>query len=239
MKILKRTFITLTLLAFLAIGLLFGLGYNAYTEAIENLPIEEVKDYLQDKVDDYTPLAEISPYLLKATIDVEDHRFYDRYGIDFIALARAMLRNILSFSVIEGGSTITQQLAQNIYFTFNSSLPEKMAEYYLLYDLENTYSKDEILEMYLNIIYYGDGYYGIHDAAMGYFDIKPIDLDLFDSTLLAGIPNAPSVYQLSSGKALALERQKHVINRMYEVGDIDAATRDELFKMQGELLQSE
>ncbi len=239
MKILKRTFITLTLLAFLAIGLLFGLGYNAYTEAIENLPIEEVKDYLQDKVDDYTPLTEISPYLLKATIDVEDHRFYDRYGIDFIALARAMLRNILSFSVIEGGSTITQQLAQNIYFTFDSSLPEKMAEYYLLYDLENTYSKDEILEMYLNIIYYGDGYYGIYDAAMGYFDIKPIDLDLFDSTLLAGIPNAPSVYQLSSGKALALERQKHVIKRMYEVGDIDAATRDELFKMQEDLLQSE
>ena len=239
MKILKRTFITLTLLAFLAIGLLFGLGYNAYTEAIENLPIEEVKGYLQDKVDDYTPLTEISPYLLKATIDVEDHRFYDRYGIDFIALARAMLRNILSFSVIEGGSTITQQLAQNIYFTFDSSLPEKMAEYYLLYDLENTYSKDEILEMYLNIIYYGDGYYGIYDAAMGYFDIKPIDLDPFDSTLLAGIPNAPSVYQLSSGKALALERQKHVIKRMYEVGDIDAATRDELFKMQEDLLQSE
>lgn len=232
MKLLKRIFVTITCLGIFLLAMLFGIGYVNYQDAINQLPINQVKSHMQIERINYREIDEISPDLLSATVAVEDHRFYERFGIDFIAIARAMVKNVLTLSLREGGSTIPQQLAQNVYFDYRNSIGSKMAEYYLLYDFENTYSKDEILEMYVNIIYYGDGYYGIYDASRGYFDKEPNELTLFESTLLAGIPNAPSRYQLSTGLDLALKRQTHVIKRMCETGKIDEATKDELLKMQ-------
>lgn len=232
MKILKRIFITITLLSFFLVAVLFGMGYVSYKDATSRLAVVDVRDTLIEYIDNYTYFEDISDYLIEATIATEDHRFYDRYGIDFIALSRAFIKNILTMSIQEGGSTITQQLAQNVYYDYHRDIANKMAEYYLLYDFENNYTKDEILEMYLNIIYYGDGYTGIYDATMGYFNKLPSELSLFEASLLAGIPNAPSAYQLSTGLDLALNRQGHVLKRMETVGYISEEEKEETIALQ-------
>lgn len=108
-----------------------------------------------------------------------------------------------------GASTITQQVGRNIYFTQERSPIRKIAEIFVAFDLEKNYSKDEILELYLNIIYFGNGYYGIHDAANGFFNKEPSDLTFYESTYLAGLPNAPSVY--SENDALGEERRLQVV----------------------------
>ena len=154
-----------------------------------------------------------------AVIAVEDHRFEKHGGIDIIGTCRAIVTNITSFSLVEGGSTITQQLARNLYFTQEQSLTRKIAELLVAFDLEKNYSKDQILELYINTIYFGEGYYGIKEACEGYFD---------EMTLLAGIPNAPSVYSLNANPDLAKQRQQHVINAMKEYGYIEQKKQIEI-----------
>ena len=105
-----------------------------------------------------------------------------------------MLRNIKNRELLEGGSTITQQLAKNTFFTQNKEIVRKVAEGFMALDYEKNYSKDEILELYLNTSYFGDGYYTVKEASLGYFDKLPIDLNEYEASMLAGIPNAPSVY---------------------------------------------
>ena len=111
-----------------------------------------------------------------------------------------------------GASTITQQVGRNIYFTQEKSPIRKIAEIFVAFDLEKNYTKDEILELYINIIYFGNGYYGIYDASKGYFDKKPSELDFYESTYLAGLPNAPSMY--SSDDKLGEERRLQVVEAL-------------------------
>ena len=119
----------------------------------------------------------------------------------------------------EGGSTITQQVAKNLYFiTEDDFISRKIAEIFVAFDLENNYSKDDILEFYINTIYFGDGYYGIKEASNGYYKKDPKDLNLYESTLLAGVPNAPSVYAPTVNPDLAKSRQGKVIRSMIEYG---------------------
>lgn len=191
--------------------IVFGLGYLKYKEAVNNLNLNDAILEIQNK-NDYTKLNAISDDYKKAVVVIEDHRFYSHSGIDFISIIRSAYVNISRKSLDYGASTITQQLSRNIYFSQEKSPIRKIAEIFVAFDLENNYTKDEILELYVNIIYFGNGYYGINEASYGYFDKAPKNLTFYESTYLAGLPNAPSIY--SENEKLGEERRLQVVNAM-------------------------
>lgn len=164
------------------------------------------------------PLENVSPHLQQAIIAIEDARFYSHHGIDPIGVARALFHNIKAGAVVEGGSTITQQLAKNLYLEPHRTLKRKFEEMIITIQLERKYTKNEILGMYLNQIYFGQGAYGIEAAAKTYFNKNAKDLDLAESAMLAGVPRAPSIYNPSDDFKAAKTRQAAVLNRMVELG---------------------
>ncbi len=214
-KGIKGVIILLLLVIIFIIGYFISDGYKLYKSAIENISIEEKIDEIQSDLN-YIKIDDISKDYKNAVIAIEDKRFNEHFGIDVYAIGRAFLNNLQNKKIIGGGSTITQQLAKNMYFEQKKKLTRKVAEVFVVLDLEENYSKDEILELYLNIIYFGDGYYGIKEAANGYLEKEPSELSLNDSTLLAGLPNAPSIYQLSNKSKYTYQRQIIVIKAMLE-----------------------
>ncbi|MGL4344322.1 MAG: transglycosylase domain-containing protein, partial [Cellulosilyticaceae bacterium] len=132
-------------------------------------------------------------------------------AIDMISLARATVKNLIEGEVVQGGSTITQQLAKNLFLSSDQTLMRKLQELFFAYELETQLTKDEILELYVNVIYYGDGYTGIQAAVEGYFGKSPEDLSYEEATMLAGLPQAPSRYALSQHYERALKRQAQVV----------------------------
>lgn len=166
-----KTFLKIILLISLvciSIGLLvIGNGYNMYKEAIEKDPLEQKVEEIKSK-ENYVSLSELPQIYLNAVISVEDHRFYRHNGIDIIAIGRAVVNDIKAMSFVEGGSTITQQIAKNEYFTQEKKITRKIAEVFMAFEIEKNYNKDEILEIYVNTLYFGNGYYNIKDAAKGY-----------------------------------------------------------------------
>ena len=132
-----------------------GKGYAMYQEALEGQSLEAKVAEIRGKKG-YTELAALPAVYLDAVISVEDHRFYQHFGVDLIAVVRAVVNDVRARRFVEGGSTITQQLAKNLYFSQEKELTRKVAEVFLALDLERNYSKDEILELYVNSIYYGD-----------------------------------------------------------------------------------
>ena len=123
-------------------------------------------------------------------------------------------------SFVEGGSTITQQLAKNMLFTQDKKIERKAAEVFAALEMESKYTKEEIFELYVNSAYFGSGYYGIYQASFGYYNKSPKDLNLDEASILAGVPNAPSVYAPTINLNLAKKRQYHVLNKMLEYGYI-------------------
>ena len=217
MKILKKLLLIIFIAIVVVIVFLGINGYIAYNDALKEISLEDkVKQIREDEM--FTPLDDVSIDFKNAIVAVEDHRFYSHSGVDFIGTARAIFVNVKTSSLSQGGSTITQQLAKNMYFSNNTDIMRKIAEIFIAIDLEHNYSKDEILELYINHIYYGDGYYCIGDASFGYFDKAPIDMTKYESTLLAGVPNAPSVYAPTINLDLAEKRQNKVLNSMLEYG---------------------
>lgn len=162
----------------------------------------------------YTHISEVPDYYKNAIIAIEDHRFYRHFGVDVIATSRAMINNIVSFKMQGGGSSITQQVAKNLCFTQEKTLTRKVAELFVVFRLEKDYEKDEILELYINNMYFGNGYYNIYDAAEGYYNKLPSELNLYEATLLAGVPNAPSAYAPTVSLKLAEQRQSQVLDAM-------------------------
>lgn len=205
---------TICLCAVLA---LVYMGWRMYTQALEAMPLDQKVKQVQSQ-ESYTSFEELPETYVDAVIAAEDHRFYEHNGVDVIALGRALVNDIKSMSFVEGGSTITQQLAKNLYFTQERSFIRKAAEVFMAFRLEQTYSKDEILELYVNSIYFGDGYYCVRDASAGYFGKEPADMTDDEATLLAGIPNAPSVYSLTANPDLAAQRQQYVLQQMVKYG---------------------
>lgn len=188
-----------------------------YKVAIENVPLEEKIEEIKGK-EGYTKISELPQIYIEAIISVEDHRFYKHSGIDLIAIGRAIINDIKAMEFVEGGSTITQQIAKNEYFTQEKQLTRKVAEVFMAFELEKKYSKDEILEIYINTIYFGNGYYNVKDACKDYFG-KTIDkMTKGECIMLAGIPNAPSVYNPKENLELAKQRQKQVADKMVEYG---------------------
>lgn len=179
-----------------------------------------LKRAVQAKIDkdNYVKLQDIPEAMQEAIIAVEDRKFYNHYGFDLQGIMRASLVNLQYGEVKEGASTITQQLVKNMFLSQQQSYGRKAEELLLSLDMELNYSKEEILELYLNSIYFGSGYYGIREAAHGYFGKEPSQLNLSEAAMLAGIPNAPSLYSPYVDFMLAKKRQFIVIDAMVAAG---------------------
>ncbi|MBE6073099.1 MAG: glycosyl transferase family 51 [Selenomonas ruminantium] len=171
--------------------------------------------------DTYVKLRDIPVSLQHAVVAVEDNRFYSHHGFDPQGIMRAALVNLQYGQIEEGASTITQQLVKNLFLSHEQSFGRKAEELLLSLDLEANYSKDEILELYLNTIYYGSNFYGIGPAAEGYFGKRPAELQLPESAMLAGLPNAPSLYSPYVDFMMAKKRQFIVIDAMVRSGYLD------------------
>ncbi|NLX64379.1 MAG: transglycosylase domain-containing protein [Clostridiaceae bacterium] len=208
----------------MAVCIIFGIfiigkGYYMFQTALKECSLEDKIHSIRAR-ENYTTLDELPKIYIDAVIAVEDHRFYQHGPIDIISIGRALWVNLTSFSLAEGGSSITQQLAKNIYFTQEKKLERKFAETFMAFALENQYEKNEILELYVNTIYFGSGYYGVYDASQGYFGKAPSEMTDYESTLLAGLPNAPSVYSPDVNPELSFQRQQQVLARMVDCGYI-------------------
>ena len=204
-------------------------GYKMYKSAIETTSIEQKINSIKSK-ENYCTLDEMPQLYKEAVVAVEDHRFYRHGAFDFISIGRAICVNIKSFQLKEGGSTITQQLAKNAYFTQKKELKRKIAEFFMAVEFEKNCSKDEILELYLNTSYFGDGYYCVAEASRGYYKKEPKDMNRNEASMLAGIPNAPSVYNPSANPKLTRSRQKKVISDMVEYGYLTQDQANKLLK---------
>jgi penicillin-binding protein 1A len=165
-------------------------------------------------------LKQMSPYLPQAVIATEDRRFYSHFGIDPIGLARAAMADLAAGHVVEGGSTITQQLAKNLFLTPERSLGRKIREILLALWLEHRFTKNEILEIYLNRVYLGAGTYGVDAAAHRYFGISAARLDLYQSAMIAGLLKAPARFNPTRDRELAAARTAQVLSNMVEAGYI-------------------
>ena len=216
-KFFKKLFLLILVIAICICAFITYKGHVMYENAISKESIEEkvkkIKEY-----DNFVSIDEVPDTYKKATIAIEDHRFYSHHGIDLITTIRSLITDIQHKELSNGGSSITQQVARNLYFTQEKSFIRKIAELFVAVDLENNYKKDEILEMYLNIIYFGDGYTGLKQASYGYYRVAPRQLSLYEQTMLAGIPNAPSIYSPNANADLAVKRQEKVVNQMLKYG---------------------
>jgi penicillin-binding protein 1A len=175
-------------------------------------------------------IAQIPKDLQNAFVAVEDNRFYDHMGIDPRGILRAAWANLRGRTVTEGGSTITQQLAKNAYLTQDRTLKRKIQEVFLALQLERQYTKQEILEMYLNQIYFGQGAYGVQAAAQTYFGKNVEDLTLNECAMLAGIPKSPNYYSPTNNLQAATERKATVLDQMAKYGYINSATATKVKK---------
>lgn len=179
--------------------------------------LRSIKSAVDERIKDrehYVPLEEIPQTLRQAIVAIEDSRFYTHKGFDPEGIARATVVNVESGHIEEGASTITQQLVKNLFLTQEQSFTRKIEEILLAINLERNFSKDEILELYLNTIYFGSNFYGIYEASEGYFGKEPQDLTLAESAMLAGLPQAPSWYSPYVDFLAAKNRQFLVLSAM-------------------------
>ena len=230
----KKIFLILFLIIFIFISFILLDGYFSYNAIINEIPISEKVSNIRSK-ENYTSINEVPEFYKNAIIAIEDHRFYNHHGIDFVSTVRAFITNIKEKSLEQGGSSITQQVAKNLYFTQEKRFTRKVSELLVAFDLEKNFSKDEILELYINNVYFGDGYYCVYDAAYGYFNKEPSELSLYEATLLAGIPNAPSVYAPTKNLKLGTQKQMQVLNAMLKYEYISSEEYDEVLEQINEL----
>ena len=231
MKIIKRVLLLLVIILLVVAGVQIKSGYDKYKTALDEKPLETVIAELQGK-ENYTKYDDIPKIYFDALIAVEDRRFYKHNGFDIIGTSRAIYNDFKAREWIEGGSTIAQQLAKNMYFPDDRTLQRKIAEIFMALKIEREYEKEDVLEFYVNGIYYGSGYYCIYDASMGYFDKKPSDMNEYECTLLVGIPNAPSIYSLKVNPVLAHKRQDKVLECMVELDYITQEKAEEIAELQ-------
>lgn len=218
MKKLIRKLISLIIVSLLCVGAFFAAtGYFMYKDATEKMSVSEKVKSIR-RQENYVTLQDVPEIYKNALISAEDRRFYKHIGVDFLSIARAVVKNISDKEFSQGGSTITQQLAKNMFFSHEKSITRKAAELFVVYELEDRYSKDVILELYINTVYYGDGYYCIKDAANGYYGCEPSELSDYEATYLAGVPNAPSVFAPSKMSDVGAKRHKTVLLSMVDCG---------------------
>lgn len=213
MKVIKRIIIFIILVVLFAGAILTYQGYAMYKEALDKISVKDKVEELRAE-ENYTKFEDLPGFYVDAVLAAEDHRFYDHGALDYIGIARAIWTNIKSFELREGGSSITQQVAKNVYFTQEKTALRKIAEVFMAFEIERNCDKDTILEIYVNTSYFGRGYYGIKEAANGYYDKAPIDMNEYESSMMAGVPNAPSIYAPTKNPDLASQRQRQVLEKM-------------------------
>lgn len=227
MKCVKRLLLLLLVVIVLVSSVVILNGYKVHEKAVQEQSVKDKVASIQNS-ENYVGYSELPKQYLDAIVAVEDHRFYKHGPIDPIALLRAFMVNIREKDLQEGGSTITQQVAKNLYYIREKDVVNrKIAEMFTAYELEKNYEKDDILLLYANTIYFGDGYYGIKEACNGYFKKEPKDMDLYESTMMAGVPNAPSAYAPTKSFSLATSRQQKVLRSMVEYGYISQKEADD------------
>lgn len=230
MKVIKRIIIFIILVALFAGAILIYQGYAMYREALDKISVKDKVAELQAE-ENYTKFEDLPEFYLDAVVAVEDRRFYDHGALDYIGLARATWTNVKSFELKEGGSSITQQVAKNVYFTQEKTALRKIAEVFMAFEIERNCDKNTILELYVNTSYFGSGYYGIKEAANGYYDKEPIDMNKYESSMLAGVPNAPSVYAPTKNPDLASQRQRQVLDKLVKYEYITEEEKEEILKL--------
>ena len=201
--------------------------YVFYHKALKEKPLAQAVEEARSGAQ-WASLEQVPDLYKKAVLAVEDHRYYTHHGIDWISMARAVVHDIRVMKPEQGGSTITQQLVKNMYYDQNKTFARKAAEAWTALYVERQLSKEEILELYINTIYFGDGYYGLKEASRGYFGKEPQELSDSEAVLLAGIPNAPSAYAPSRHADLALQREKQVLAAMVKYGYLEQSETDSL-----------
>lgn len=234
MKKFLMRLIVLLLIILLGLGGFLGVrGYMSYQEITTQTSLETAVEKVQASPT-FVPYEELPSNLIRATVSIEDRRFYEHGGIDYIGLARGALSQVIPQLTQSGGSTITQQVAKNLYGMFEQTLDRKVVEMLIAKELESKYTKNQILALYVNIINYGDYHFGIYEASTGYFGVEPQYLTLAQASLLAGLPQSPSNYQLSNHFQQAKARQHLVLEAMAECsyineGDIDAIYAQDVY----------
>ena len=198
-----------------------------------------VVDTLSVEAREVVKLEDVSPFVKDAFLAIEDKQFYSHHGLNFRGITRAIVTTFLKGRPTQGGSSITQQLAKNAFLTPERTFSRKVKEAILTYQIERTYTKDEILERYLNEIYFGSGSYGIRNAAEQYFKKDVKDLNIAEAALLAGIPNRPTKYDPNRNLENALYRQKIILKEMYTDGRITKEQYDEALAYKFELENEE
>ena len=219
MKLFWKILIILLVLVIILFSIFFLIGFTTYSKALDEKPLVERVEEVTN-MEHFVKFNDMSDYYRNAVIAIEDHRYYEHGPIEIRSIARAIFNNIKAWDFVEGGSTITQQVAKNIILSQEKTLSRKLAEVIAAFDLEKNYSKNEIFELYVNTANFGNGYIGIYEASMGYYNKEPKDLDLNEASMLAGVPNTPSVYAPNINPTLAKQRQTQVINAMLEYGYI-------------------
>lgn len=207
------------ILAIIVVLAYLGIIYNEVNTEIKAGKIEKTVEGIRSR-NTYVKKDKIDELYLKAVIAAEDRRYYSHGAVDVVGFSRAMYNNIISMKLKEGGSTITQQLSKNIFLDQRAEIDRKIKELFYSIELEKKYSKDDILELYVNTSYFGAGYYGIGPATKGYYDKTPEKLSLNEAAFLAGVPNAPSVYNPYEHYDLAVQRRNIVLKKMVFNGDI-------------------
>ena len=193
----------------LVVGLWYGVqGYQMYRNALAETPIAE-KTAAIEQQESFVPYDALPQIYVDAVISVEDQRFFSHSGVDISAMIRALWNDLRTRSFAEGGSSISQQLAKN-----QKTLQRKLAEMFLAHAWEQVCEKQELFALYVNTIYFGDGYTGISEAAAGYFQTTPQQLTDYEAVMLAGLPNAPSSYALQEHADLAEQRMQQVLQAM-------------------------
>ena len=189
---------------------------------------EKVEAALHQRVprDKWVKSENIPDNAKRALVAIEDKRYYKHGAIDVLGIIRAFYTNTIAGETVEGGSTITQQLVKNLFLSSKRIMSRKVEEAILASEMEHYYSKEEILTMYLNTVYYGHNYYGIYEASHGYFGTSPSRLTLAQSALLAALPNAPSYLDPYTNYKGAKARQKLVLEQMVDQGMITQAEAD-------------
>ncbi len=184
--------------------------------------VSHFRESLESRVhrEKFVPYDKIPDLLKKGIIATEDRRYYDHGAVDIIGVARAFITNSMAGETLEGGSTIAQQTVKNIFLSNDRTMTRKLEELALAVQLERNYSKEEILELYLNTIYFGHGAYGVGEASRVYFGKEPKDLDLSQCAMLAGLPQAPSAYDPISHPQEGAKRMTTVLALMAQEGYI-------------------
>lgn len=223
MKFIK---IILKITSLLAFSFIFvHLGAFIYAKTLPKIDIKNINNvFLYDKDNniffqgsghnEWISLEQISPHIINATISIEDKRFYNHFGFDYLRIIKSLWENFKSKKIVQGASTITQQYARNLYLGFEKSWQRKLEEAWLAFEIEVNYSKDEILEGYLNTINYGNGVLGIENAARYYFNKSASDLTLAEAAMLAGIPKSPTANSPLNDELEAKKRQHLILTSM-------------------------